>query len=68
VQQKFESRALSGPAKKVVRILTFDPTPNNSTTIMANAADKARFFLEQQIPELREFETKKIFTSVSPSS
>jgi hypothetical protein len=35
---------------------------------MANAADKARFFLEQQIPELREFETKKIFTSVSPSS
>ncbi|KAF2803161.1 rRNA processing protein Utp6 [Mytilinidion resinicola] len=29
---------------------------------MANAADKARFFLEQSVPELRELEVKKIFT------
>ncbi|KAI5280467.1 U3 snoRNP protein [Ascosphaera aggregata] len=29
---------------------------------MANASDKARFYLEQQVAELREFERKKIFT------
>ncbi|KAI5306215.1 U3 snoRNP protein [Ascosphaera pollenicola] len=29
---------------------------------MSNASDKARFYLEQQVPELKEFERKKIFT------
>ncbi|KAK5707131.1 U3 snoRNP protein, partial [Elasticomyces elasticus] len=28
---------------------------------MAAAADKARFFLEQSVPELKEYEKKKIF-------
>jgi hypothetical protein len=31
---------------------------------MAGASDKARFFLEQSIPELKEYERKKIFSSV----
>jgi hypothetical protein len=29
------------------------------------AADKARYYLEQSIPELHEYEKKKIFTKVS---
>lgn len=33
---------------------------------MANASDKARFYLEQQVPELKELERKKIFTKVYP--
>ena len=32
---------------------------------MAGASDKARFYLEQSVPELREFERKKVFTKVS---
>jgi len=28
-------------------------------------ADKARYYLEQSIPELKEFEKRKIFTKVS---
>lgn len=31
---------------------------------MAAAADKARFFLEQSVPELKEYEKKKIFSKV----
>ena len=31
---------------------------------MAGASDKARFYLEQSIPELQEFERKKLFTKV----
>jgi U3 small nucleolar RNA-associated protein 6 len=31
---------------------------------MAGASDKARFYLEQSIPELKEYERKKIFSSV----
>jgi U3 small nucleolar RNA-associated protein 6 len=31
---------------------------------MAGASDKARFYLEQFIPELQELERKKIFTKV----
>jgi hypothetical protein len=31
---------------------------------MAGVSDKARFFLEQSIPELKEYERKKIFSSV----
>lgn len=31
---------------------------------MAAAADKARFFLEQSVPELKEYEKKKIFGKV----
>jgi U3 small nucleolar RNA-associated protein 6 len=35
---------------------------------MAGASDKARFYLEQSIPELKEYERKKIFSLVcSPS-
>ena len=33
---------------------------------MAAAADKARFFLEQSVPELKEYEKKKIFSKVYP--
>lgn len=29
-------------------------------------ADKARFYLEQSIPELQELEKKKVFTKVIP--
>ncbi|KAK4996620.1 U3 snoRNP protein, partial [Cryomyces antarcticus] len=29
---------------------------------MAGASDKARFYLEQSVPELHELERKKIFT------
>jgi U3 small nucleolar RNA-associated protein 6 len=40
--------------------------PNQITiAIMAGASDKARFYLEQSVPELREFERKKVFTKVS---
>jgi U3 small nucleolar RNA-associated protein 6 len=31
---------------------------------MSGAADKARFYLEQSVPQLREFEEKKIFSKV----
>jgi len=31
---------------------------------MANASDKARFYLEQSVPELKEDERRKIFTTV----
>jgi U3 small nucleolar RNA-associated protein 6 len=30
---------------------------------MAAASDKARFYLEQSVPELKEFERKKIFSA-----
>ena len=35
---------------------------------MAAASDKARFFLEQSVPELKEYERKKIFTPPEISS
>lgn len=35
---------------------------------MAAASDKARFYLEQSVPELKEYERKKIFTSPEISS
>jgi hypothetical protein len=31
---------------------------------MSSASDKAQFYLEQAIPQLQEFEQKKIFTKV----
>ena len=31
---------------------------------MSAATDKARFFLEQSVPELKEYERKKLFTKV----
>lgn len=31
---------------------------------MAGASDKVRFYMEQAVPQLREFEEKKIFTKV----
>jgi hypothetical protein len=31
---------------------------------MSGASDKARFYLEQAIPQLQEFEQKKIFSKV----
>jgi hypothetical protein len=31
---------------------------------MAGASDKARFYLERAVPQLQEFEQKKIFTKV----
>ena len=31
---------------------------------MAGASDKARFYLEQSVPELREWERREIFTKV----
>lgn len=34
---------------------------------MAGAADKARFYLEQSVPELRELERKELFSRVSSS-
>lgn len=33
---------------------------------MAGASDKARFYLEQSIPELQEYERKSIFSKVHP--
>lgn len=38
-----------------------------STTAMSNTTDKARFFLEKSVPELKEFEKKKIFSKVCVS-
>jgi U3 small nucleolar RNA-associated protein 6 len=32
---------------------------------MAGASDKARFYLEQAVPQLQEFKEKKIFDDVS---
>lgn len=34
---------------------------------MAGATDKVRFYMEQAVPQLREFEEKKIFTKVCSS-
>jgi U3 small nucleolar RNA-associated protein 6 len=34
---------------------------------MSGASDKARFYLEQAVPQLQEFEQKKIFTKVWPA-
>jgi hypothetical protein len=34
---------------------------------MSGVSDKARFYLEQAVPQLHEFEQKKIFTKVRPS-
>jgi hypothetical protein len=34
--------------------------------IMSGASDKARFYLEQAVPQLQEFKEKKIFTEVKP--
>lgn len=39
-------------------------TSHPRSTAMAGASDKARFYLEQSIPELQEFGRKKIFTKV----
>lgn len=36
-----------------------------STATMSAATDKARFFLEKSVPELKEYERKGIFTKVS---
>lgn len=35
---------------------------------MSAATDKARFYLEQSIPELKEFERKEIFSKVLASA
>jgi len=35
---------------------------------MAGASDKARFYMEQAVPQLREFEDKKIFSKVCRTS
>jgi U3 small nucleolar RNA-associated protein 6 len=32
---------------------------------MSATADKARFFLEKSVPELKEYEKKKIFSKVT---
>ena len=32
---------------------------------MSSASEKARFFLEQSVPELKEYEKKKIFSKVA---
>ena len=31
---------------------------------MSSASDKARFYLEQSVPELKEYERHKLFTPV----
>lgn len=33
---------------------------------MAGVAEKARFYLERSVPQLREWEQKEIFTKVRP--
>lgn len=35
---------------------------------MSGASDKARFYLEQSVPELKEYEKKKIFSKVRSCS
>jgi U3 small nucleolar RNA-associated protein 6 len=35
---------------------------------MAGASDKARFYLEQSVPELKEYERRKVFTTVRVAS
>lgn len=35
---------------------------------MSGASDKARFYLEQAVPQLQEFKEKKIFDEVSLSA
>ena len=39
-----------------------------SASIMADVAEKARFYLERAVPQLREFEEKEIFSRVRPNS
>lgn len=35
-----------------------------TTPAMSAATDKARFYLEQSVPELKEYERKKLFSKV----
>jgi hypothetical protein len=41
------------------------PTFFFPTATMSAATDKARFFLEKSVPELKEYESKGIFTKAS---
>jgi hypothetical protein len=41
------------------------PLWRSNDLIMAAVSDKARFYLEQLIPELKEYEQKRIFSKVS---
>ena len=43
---------------------TFFSSLKITTSTMSAATDKARFFLEQSVPELKEYERKKLFTKV----
>lgn len=42
----------------------FPEDQRSPTSTMSAATDKARFFLEQSVPELKEYERKKLFTKV----
>jgi hypothetical protein len=44
--------------------ITFFSSLKITTSTMSAATDKARFFLEQSVPELKEYERKKLFTKV----
>lgn len=41
---------------------------SSQTANMSGASDKARFYLEQSVPQLREFEEKNIFSKVCTRS
>lgn len=45
---------------------TFDISRLDDNIAMSAATDKSRFYLEQSVPELKEYERKKIFSKVSP--
>jgi hypothetical protein len=40
------------------------PTFKRSGSKMSGTSDKARFYLEQAVPQLQEFKEKEIFTTV----
>lgn len=66
--QSFTAQRISEDFPKVKKSAeNHQQNPYSSNSTMSGANDKARFYLEQGVPQLQELEQKKIFTKVSLS-
>jgi hypothetical protein len=62
---KREVAAELSPAKNnLCRPEIYYPAFKRSASKMSGTSDKARFYLEQAVPQLQEFKEKEIFTTV----
>ena len=52
----------------MVQSHTYEPPRSLGQTTMSSASDKARFYLEQSVPELKEYEKHNLFTPVCAQS